>query len=218
MRGFDHIESWIFDLDNTLYPAECNLFAQIDQKMGEFISNYLSVEWDEARVIQKSFFREYGTTMNGMMTVHDMDPHEFMDFVHDIDHSPVEADAALDAALAKLPGRKIVYTNGSVAHAEAVLDRLAVRHHFEHLHDIAASDFKPKPQLHGYQKLMHLTDVDPAKASFFEDMARNLLEPHNMGMTTVHVLTGDDWAREGGEDEHVHHRTDDLPGFLAALT
>ena len=217
MRGFDHIESWIFDLDNTLYPADCNLFAQIDQKMGEFISTYLNVDRTEARAIQKSFFREYGTTMNGMMTVHGMDPHEFMNFVHDIDHSPVEANAGLDAALGKLPGRKIVFTNGSISHAETVLDRLAVRHHFDHLHDIVASDFRPKPQLHGYVKLMDIAEVDPAKSSFFEDIAKNLIEPHNMGMTTVHVLTSDDWAREGGEELHVHHRTDDLTGFLAGL-
>lgn len=194
MRGFDHIESWIFDLDNTLYPADCDLFAQIDQKMGEFISTYLNVDRTEARAIQKSFFREYGTTMNGMMTVHGMDPHEFMNFVHDIDHSPVEANAGLDAALGKLPGRKIVFTNGSISHAETVLDRLAVRHHFDHLHDIVASDFRPKPQLHGYVKLMDIAEVDPAKSSFFEDIAKNLIEPHNMGMTTVHVLTSDDWG------------------------
>ncbi|MCP1337763.1 pyrimidine 5'-nucleotidase [Futiania mangrovi] len=211
-----HVETWIFDLDNTLYPAECRLFDQVDRRMGAYICTLLDVAPDEARRIQKAYFREYGTTMNGLMLRHGIDPADFLEYVHDIDHSPVDPDPRLEAALARLPGRKLIYTNGSVRHAERVMERLGVAHHFEAIFDIVAGDYRPKPQPHGYEKLVKQHRVDPRGAAMFEDIARNLEAAHALGMTTVHVHTGDDWAREGADAPHVHHRIDDLVAFLDA--
>ena len=135
-RGFEATNAWIFDLDNTLYPAECNLFAQVDHRMGEFIANFLGVPYAYARHLQKSYYRQFGTTLAGMMLVHKMDPKPFLDYVHDIDLSVVDAHAELAAAIEKLPGRKLIYTNGSRRHAERVAGKLGVLHLFEGIFDI----------------------------------------------------------------------------------
>lgn len=221
---FSHIESWIFDLDNTLYPARCNLFAQIDVRMGAFIADYLQVDEVEARRIQKQYFRDYGTTLNGLMQVHGLDPNLFLEFVHDIDHSPVPRDPKLAAALAALPGRKIVFTNGSRSHAEKVMERLGVAGHFDVVHDIVASGFEPKPNQAAYQRFLARTGLDPQKAVFFEDIARNLEIPFALGMTTVLVRCPKDRHPEKphlalgtGEEPYVHHVTEDLSHFLWTL-
>ena len=139
---FGHVNTWVFDLDNTLYPPHCNLFAQVDQRMTAFIAELLDLDRVEARALQKDYYRTYGTTLHGLMTVHNVDPHTFLDYVHNIDHSPIEPDPALGSVLAELPGRKLIYTNGSVAHAEAVIERLGIAHHFEETFDIVAAEFR----------------------------------------------------------------------------
>lgn len=222
-RGFDHVETWIFDLDNTLYPSSCRLFDQIDERMGTFIAALLNVDRAEARRIQKSFFYEHGTTLRGLMTEHGVPPDEFLDFVHDIDHTPVPADPALADALQALPGRKLVFTNGTVAHADKVLARLGLGGHFSGIFDIVHADYIPKPALGPYQKFLRDHAVDARRAAMFEDIARNLEVPHRLGMITVLVShPGNEDARivnsrDEGRHDHVHHRTDNLARFLQAI-
>jgi putative hydrolase of the HAD superfamily len=224
MKSFDHVDTWIFDLDNTLYPASCRLFDQIDVKMGEFVSKLLNVEYAEAKRRQKEMFYKYGTTLRGLMTEHGITPDAFLDYVHDIDHSPIPADQPLDEALHALPGRKLVFTNGTVAHAEKVLARIGITHHFGDIFDIVHSDFIPKPELGPYQKFIAQTGINPETSAMFEDIARNLEVPHALGMATVLVVSPENRDAEylnrttgGTQQEHIHHITDDLAGFLANI-
>lgn len=212
---------WIFDLDNTLYPARCNLFDQVDRRMGRFISQALGVSHDEARRLQKDYFREYGTTLSGLMDRHGVDPHDFLTFVHDIDYSPIARDARLDATLDALAGRKVIFTNGTVAHAEAVTRRLGVDRHFDAIFDITAADFVPKPRAEPYRRLIDDHDIVPAEAVMVEDIAQNLAIPAEMGMATVWVRTDHAWSRPGVADSpdqppapYIDHVTDDLAAFL----
>jgi putative hydrolase of the HAD superfamily len=215
--ALDHVEAWVFDLDNTLYPAQCDLFKQVDVRIGEYIANRFGIPFEQARWLQKSYFRGYGTTMKGLMTECGVDPVEFLDFVHLIDHSPVCADARLDAALAALPGAKYVFTNASVPHSEKVLERLGIAHRFDAIFDIAAAGFEPKPHDAFYDKFIARHGVAPQRAALFEDTARNLAPAHARGMTCVLVETDNSWSMEGHEGEHVHHRTRDLAGWLEAV-
>jgi putative hydrolase of the HAD superfamily len=225
-RGFAHVETWVFDLDNTLYPASCRLFDQIDRRMGEFISALLAVDRAEAKRIQKDYFFRHGTTLRGLMSEHGVDPDAFLEFVHDIDHSPVLANEALARAIAGLPGRKLVFTNGTVAHAEKVMRRLGIDRHFHGVFDIVHSDYIPKPARGPYEKFIAEHAIEPSRAAMFEDIARNLEVPHALGMTTVLVcdeanvdgtlineLNGD---AEGAA--YVHHVTRDLAAFLAPFS
>jgi putative hydrolase of the HAD superfamily len=223
-RAFTHVDTWVFDLDNTLYPHHVNLWQQVDQRIGEFISAYLKISPEEARFIQKDYYRRYGTSMRGMMSEHGVHADDYLAYVHRIDHSPLEPNPAMGAAIAKLPGRKLILTNGSTDHAEAVLARLGIGEHFEAVFDIIAAELEPKPAAQTYQKFLTRHDVDPAKAAMFEDLARNLVVPHRLGMTTVLVVPDgtkevvrEDWELEGRDDPHVDHVTDDLTGFLQGL-
>jgi len=155
---------WLFDLDNTLYPAKCNLFAQIDVRIGRYISDWLKVDAEEARRVQKQYWRDHGTSMRGMMTLHGVDPVHYLNYVHDIDYSPIAANPALEKSLAALPGRKLIFTAGDVPHAEKVMERLGVAHHFEAIFDIVAGDYWPKPHQAIYDKLVVKHNVDPARA------------------------------------------------------
>lgn len=207
-------ESWVFDLDNTLYSARCDLFAQIDARMRAFIVATLGVDDMEARTLQKGYFQSHGTTLRGLMDHHDIDPESFTDFVHDIDHSVVPADPDLDSALARIGGRKIVFTNGSVAHAERVLERLGVSHHFEDIFDIKAADYIPKPSIASYRAFVRKFTLDPRRAIMFDDAARNLAPAAALGMTTVWVKTDSAYGREGSDGDHVHHVAADLVSWL----
>ena len=225
MKGFADVDTWVFDLDNTLYPASCRLFDQIDVKMGNFVAKLLNVEYDEAKRRQKEMFYKYGTTLRGLMTEHGITPDDFLDYVHDIDHSPVPPNQALDDALHALPGRKLIFTNGTVAHAEKVLARIGITHHFEDIFDIVHSDFIPKPEIQPYLKFIGQTGIDPTTSAMFEDIARNLEAPHALGMVTVLVVSPENKDAEhlnkatgGTAQQHIHHVTDDLAGFLAGLT
>ena len=224
MSGFSHVESWVFDLDNTLYPASCRLFDQIDVRMGDFVSRLLGVDHAEAKRRQKEMFYKYGTTLRGLMTEHGIRPDDFLDYVHDIDHSPVPQNRQLDAALHALPGRKLIFTNGTVAHAEKVLSRIGITHHFGDIFDIVHSDFIPKPGEEPYRAFVRQTGIVPGSSAMFEDIARNLEVPHALGMTTVLVVSPDNGDAEhlnrasgGVAQHHIHHVTDDLPAFLADL-
>jgi putative hydrolase of the HAD superfamily len=223
-RGFGQVETWVFDLDNTLYPHHLNLWQQVDDRIRAFISDYLKVPPEEAFRIQKDYYKRYGTTMRGLMTEHGLDPDDFLDFVHRIDHSPLEPNPALGAALAKLPGRKLILTNGTRQHAEAVMARLAVREHFEDVFDIIAAELEPKPAAETYRRFLARHAVEAPRAAMFEDLARNLEAPHALGMTTVLVVPEGErevvreaWELEGRDAGHVDHVTADLVGFIEAL-
>ncbi|HVV42188.1 MAG TPA: pyrimidine 5'-nucleotidase [Nitrobacter sp.] len=223
-RKFTHIDTWVFDLDNTLYPHHVNLWQQVDARIGEYIGGFLKVPPDEARRIQKDYYKRFGTSMRGMMTEHGVSADDYLAYVHQIDHSPLEPNPAMGAALAALPGRKLILTNGSAGHAGKVLERLGFGHHFEAVFDIIAAELEPKPAPQTYQRFLDRHAVDPAKAAMFEDLARNLVVPHALGMTTVLVVPDgtqevvrEDWEMEGRGDPHVDHVTDDLTNFLVRL-
>ena len=188
LRSFGHVETWVFDLDNTLYPHHLNLWQQVDVRIRDYIAGYLKLPPDEAFKVQKDYYKRYGTTMRGLMTEHGMAPDDYLEFVHQIDHSPLTPNPALGAALEKLPGRKLILTNGTRKHAEAVMKRLDVHHHFEDVFDIVAAELEPKPAAQTYARFLDRHQVDPKRAAMFEDLARNLKEPHALGMTTVLVV------------------------------
>ncbi len=223
-RDFSKVETWIFDLDNTLYPHHLNLWEQVDSRMREYIANFLKLTHDEAFKLQKEYYLRYGTSMRGLMIEHGLDPDEFLAFVHQIDHSPLEPNPALGDALEKLPGRKLILTNGTRDHANAVMKRLDIDRHFEDVFDIVAGELEPKPLPQTYDRFLARHGVDPTRAAMFEDLARNLEVPHRLGMTTVLVVPEatrevfrESWELEGREAPHVDHVTDDLAGFLARL-
>jgi putative hydrolase of the HAD superfamily len=210
------VETWIFDLDNTLYPASCRLFEQIQRRMTDYICDRLSVSPAEAAALRQTYFREHGTTMHGLMAVHRVDPHEFMAFVHDVDLSVVPENPALIAALAGLGGRKLVYTNGSVPHAENLLRHLGISHFFDDIFDIVASDFAPKPAMAPFLSFVQRYGVEPRRALMVEDMAKNLAPAAELGMTTAWVRTEVDWAAIASDADYIHYVVEDLAGFLAA--
>ena len=210
------VETWIFDLDNTLYPASCHLFDQVQRRMTEYICEHLSLSPEEAAELRRTYFREHGTTLRGLMTRDDIDPHEFLAFVHDIDLACVPPDPALAAALRQLGGRKIVHTNGSTRHAQNLLDHLGLSQSFCGNIDIVAADFDPKPALAGYRLLLRRHAVAAQTALMVEDIARNLAPAAALGMTTAWVRSRLDWAAADADSDYSHHVVDDLAGFLAA--
>ena len=223
-RSFSHVETWVFDLDNTLYPPSCRLFDQIDRRMTQYISELLGLDPVEARKLQKRYYREYGTSLRGLMEVHGVDPHRFMEFVHDISHDALVPDPALKDAIAALPGKRYVLTNGSRAHAERCAASLGLADVFHDIFDVAAANFVPKPHRPLYESFVAYLGVKPAEAAMFEDLARNLEVPHALGMTTVLVLPrGEDVPERAMHDEdslkgpHVDHVTDDLAAFLSDI-
>ncbi len=222
-RGFDQVETWVFDLDNTLYPHHLNLWQQVDERIRLYIERLLKLPKDDAFRLQKDYYRRYGTTLRGLMLEHGLQPDDFLDFVHEIDHSPLQPNPQLGAAIEKLPGRKLILTNGTRKHADAVMRRLAIDEHFEDVFDIEAAELEPKPSPKTYERFLVHHGVDPNKTAMFEDLARNLATPHSLGMTTVLVIPEgtrevlrEDWEFEGRDDDHVDYVTDDLTGFLQA--
>ena len=223
-RGFSHVDTWVFDLDNTLYPRHLNLWQQVDERIREYVAKFLDVGREEAFRVQKDYYRRYGTTMRGLMTEHGLNPDDFLDFVHEIDHSPLEPNPVLGAAIEALPGRKLILTNGTRKHADAVTRRLAIDHHFEGVFDIIAAELEPKPSPQTYDRFLEAHGVDPSSAAMFEDLARNLAVPHALGMTTVLVVPHgtrevfrESWEMEGPGEPHVDHVTDDLAKFLEQI-
>lgn len=211
------IDAWIFDLDNTLYPPEADLFALIDIRMTGYIERLLGCGFDEARALQKGWFHEHGTTLAGLMHHHAIDPREFLDHVHDIALDRIMPDEELNAAIALLPGRRLIYTNGDADYAQRVLARLGLAGLFEHVHDIHACDYVPKPDPMGYAALVASHGVDPTRAIFFEDMARNLKPAKALGMTTVWVNNGSEAGGMGSHPDFIDYETPALTPFLKAL-
>lgn len=219
-----HVTDWVFDLDNTLYPRTCNLFAQIDVLITEYVMEITGLEHDPARKMQKDFYRDHGTTMNGLMHSHGIDPEHYLSKVHAIDYSPVEPDPELMEIIRALPGRKFIFTNADIGHADAVLQRLGGVDLFDDMFDICATGFIPKPERGAYEKCFSNFGLDPAKAAMFDDLEKNLKVPHDMGVVTVQVVADDDFvhdqvdnwelSRDEENHDHVHHVTDDLVAFL----
>jgi putative hydrolase of the HAD superfamily len=222
--SFAHVEAWVFDLDNTLYPADCNLFAQIDKRMGQFIADRLGLPLEQAQALREAYYYQHGTTLAGLVRLHGVAPDDFLDYVHDIDLGAVLPSPALAAALASLPGRKFIFTNGSRKHAEAVAARLGVSGQFDDICDIHALDYiYPKPMREAYERFVTAHGVVARQAAMFDDLPHNLETAHALGMTTVlvHGLTDhpEHQAIAGWTElpPHIHHRTDTLAPFLADI-
>ncbi|HEY4164527.1 MAG TPA: pyrimidine 5'-nucleotidase [Dongiaceae bacterium] len=212
-----HVEFWIFDLDNTLYPARCKLFDQVDRRIGLYIEQLLNLDREAARALQKQYFRDHKTTLRGLMDNHGVDPGHFLEFVHEIDVTGVPADPELDLALDRLPGRKLIYTNGSVAHAQNVMTRVGIDRHFNEIFDIAAADYVPKPDPASFARLVEEYGIAPERAVMVDDMPRNLEPAAALGMTTVLVSSHHDWAQPTGTEDFIHHTTDQLGQWLAGI-
>jgi putative hydrolase of the HAD superfamily len=210
---------WVFDLDNTLYPASSSLFPQIDRRMRQFIALELKLDLDSALQLQKQYYRDYGTTLAGLMQVHGLPPDAFLAYVHDIDHSVLQPAPRLDAVLARLPGRKLIFTNGSASHAEKVLDQLGLARHFDAVFDIKSAGYVPKPALESYRRLLRRFAIDASRAVMLDDLARNLVAAAELGMTTVWVREADhpDGGHRAAGDATpagIDHVTDDLTAWL----
>lgn len=219
---FRHIETWIFDLDNTLYRAETDLFAQIDMRMGAYVARLLDLPPDEARRLQKAYYRDHGTTLNGLITLHGVDAEDFLEDVHDIDLSALAPDLALNAAIAKLPGRRFVFTNGCGNYAARVLERIGLSALADDVWDIRTAGFVPKPFASAYETVVARAGIVPERAAMFEDLARNLVPARALGMTTVWLDNGSVWSRQGpdfpvADRSHIDYETNDLSAFLSAV-
>jgi putative hydrolase of the HAD superfamily len=223
--SLSHIDTWVFDLDNTLYPSDSDLWPKIDQRITLFLAHLFGLDGMSSRALQKYYYQRYGTTLRGLMEEHDIGPDDFLDFTHDIDRSSLLPNLALATAITALPGRKLILTNGSREHAFRTAEALGIEAIFEDIFDIAAADFVPKPQAATYERFFERHAVDPARAVMFEDLARNLIIPHERGMTTVLVVPklGQMDHRDAFEitseavPPHIDYITSDLAVFLMGL-
>jgi putative hydrolase of the HAD superfamily len=218
-----HIDAWLFDLDNTLYPRTCALFSQVDKLITRYVIDLTGLAHDEARKLQKDHYQRHGTTLNGLMKSHNIDPEHYLAAVHDIDYSTVKPDPGLMAAIGALPGRKYIFTNADEAHAISVLDQLGATDLFEGILDVRGCGFVPKPHRTAYEIFISRFGVTPNRSVMLDDLEKNLLVPHQMGMATVHVVPEDDYAHaqvdnwelgRADAQPHVHHVTADLTVFL----
>ncbi|WP_165190727.1 pyrimidine 5'-nucleotidase [Caulobacter soli] len=207
-----HVETWLFDLDNTLYPAESEYMALIEGRMTDFVTRFTGLPRDEAKALQKRYYTEHGTTLAGLMMHHGMEPKAFLDEVHDVSMDRLTPDGALREAILRLPGRRLVFTNGSIGHAERVLGRLGLDDLFEDTFAIETADYLPKPAMATFEKMTARHNVTSKVAAFFEDSEKNLAPAALLGMTTI--LVGAHAAASTAD--FVHHRTHDLAGFLTS--
>ena len=218
---FRHVKSWIFDLDNTLYCAENGIFAQIEARMTDYVMAFLKLPREAAYARQKDLYRQYGTTLNGLMREHAASPDDYLHYVHDIDLSCLAPDAGLAAAIEKLPGRRFVFTNGCRDHAARILDRLGMTALFDDVWDIRTIAFQPKPQVEAYESVVAAAGLDPAQSAMFDDIARNLVPARAMGMTTIWLKTNAPWGKQGPlmdvADSDIDHQTDNLTQFLHTI-
>lgn len=222
---FAHVHTWVFDLDNTLYPHHIDLFAQIDVNMTAYVANFLNLDPHEARLLQKRYYHEHGTTLKGLMLHHDVDPTDFLNKAHEIDYSPLKPNEGLSAAIRSLPGRKFIYTNGTVKHAEKAAHAMGIMDHFEDIFDIVAADYVPKPAGATYDKFAYLNRVDTKSAAMFEDLPRNLFVPKALGMKTILLVPSNidhksfvEWEKYDESQTYVDHVTDNLEDFLTAIS
>jgi len=210
--SFSHVDTWVFDLDNTLYPPATRLFDQIDARMTEVVMRVTGTDRARADQLRKQYWLEYGTTLAGLMTHHGVDPVPFLIEVHEIDFSGLTADPALRDAIARLPGRRIVYTNGSAPYARRVIERRGFDGLFDAVYGVENAGYHPKPQPQAFATVFAADGLDPACAAMFEDDPRNLRVPHELGMRTVHVAPA---PLPAADAVHIHHHTDDLGAFLS---
>ena len=214
MRELDKIKCWIFDLDNTLYSGQTKVFDQVDKKMSSFISNKLNVSLEEAKKIQKEYFHKYSTTLSGMMKNHKINAMEFLEFVHDVNLDFLEKNKDLEKEIAQIVGKKIIFTNGSRAHAENVTKRIGINKLFDGIFDIVESNFIPKPSIEAYKILIEKYKIEPQYCIFIEDIARNLKPAHELGMKTVWIKNDEPWAAEFSNENFVNYRIENLTNFL----
>ena len=217
MKTFKSIKCWIFDLDNTLYSGKTKVFEQIDKKMSKYISEKLNVSIEEAKKIQKNYFYEYDTTLNGMIKNHQINANEFLEFVHDIDIDFLKKDVQLDQELQNLKGKKIIFTNGSRKHAINVTRKIGIEKHFDDIFDITDSEFMPKPSKEPYKKLVEKHKIDPKLCGFVEDIARNLKPAYEMGMKTIWIENEEPWAKKFSNSDFVNYKTNNLSEFLKKI-
>ncbi|WP_321499537.1 pyrimidine 5'-nucleotidase [Breoghania sp.] len=224
MDPFGPVTDWVFDLDNTLYPAQTNLFAQIDDRIVDYVIRLTGLSAEEARTIQKDYYQRYGTTLRGLMMEYDIEPDDFLEFVHDIDHGALKPDPRLGNAIRRLPGRKFIMTNGTRQHALAVSNKLGITDYFTDMFGIEDAELVPKPFAETYDIFLKRNTIDPTRAAMFEDLARNLKIPHDLGMQTVLVVPSgtrevfrEAWELEGRNAPYVGFVTEDLAGFLEGL-
>jgi len=208
---FNHVRTWVFDLDNTLYPPSVNLFAQIETLMNDYMVRELRVDHAQATKLRKTYWETYGTTLAGLMAEHNLPPDPFLHEVHDIDFSVLSKDPALRAAITALPGRKIVYTNGYKPYAQKVLDACGLDGLFDAIYGVEHAHYRPKPERAAFETIFALDNLDPTHAAMFEDDMRNLVVPHAMGMRTIHV------APTAHPQSHIQHHTANLAAFLSQL-
>ncbi len=214
---FAHVRDWIFDLDNCLYPASAGLFDLIDERMGSYIQRLLGCDPVEARRVQKEHFHAHGTTLAGLMHEHGVDPHDFLDEVHSIPLDRVSRNDRLASALARLPGRRFVFTNGDEPYARRVLQAIGVHAQFDDLHDIHANSYRPKPDPESYRRLCERFAIDPHHALFVEDMAANLKPAKQLGMTTVWVDNGSERGSHGADPGFIDHRIENVADWLESI-
>ena len=214
---FAHVRDWIFDLDNCLYPASTGLFDLIDERMGAYIQRLLDCGPDEARRIQKQHFHVHGTTLAGLMKEHGVDPHHFLEDVHDIAFDRVQCDERLAALLPRLPGRRFIFTNGDAPYARRVLERIGIATHFDELHDIHANEYRPKPDPHGYRLLCERFGIEPAQALLVDHMVQNLAPAKALGMTTIWVDNGSERGNHNYDSAVIDERIGDVGEWLESI-
>ncbi|GAA0549876.1 putative hydrolase of the HAD superfamily [Rhizomicrobium palustre] len=222
LPDFRHVDSWIFDLDNTLYRADSNLFAEIESRMNSYIMAKLALSEAEAKALRSGYYRTYGSTLSGLIAHHNADPEDFLCYVHDIDLSGLKPEPGLAEAIEKLPGKRFVFTNGCRNHALRVLEKTGLSGLMHGIWDIRSMRFQPKPQPDAYRRILEVEGLKPERAAMFEDMAVNLLPAHDLGMTTVWIANGSAWSDQGPDaglssTAHIHHTIDDLGNFLQTI-
>jgi putative hydrolase of the HAD superfamily len=221
---FRNVKSWIFDLDNTLYPGHLDIFPQVQHRIRDYIHQRLGLPLEEAERVQEEYYDRYGTTLRGLILHHGVEPDEFLEYVHDIDHSQLAPAPQLAERIGKLPGRRFILTNGSRRHAEKVAEKLGFSNHFEDIFDIVWAGQLPKPSPETYDRVVRQTGIAPEATAMFEDLARNLIVPHRLGMTTVLVappgsrkILEEGWNGRGYGAEDIDFISDDLVGFLDSV-
>ena len=217
MKKLQAIKCWIFDLDNTLYSGKTRVFEQVDKKMSKYISEKLNVSVVEAKEIQKNYFYEYNTTLNGMINNHKIDANEFLEFVHDVNIDFLKKDSLLNEELMKLDGKKIIFTNSSRKHAMNVIRKIGIDQHFDDIFDIVDSEFVPKPDIVSYKKLVEKHKIDPKLCVFIEDIARNLKPAYEIGMKTIWIENDEPWAAKFSDSNFINYKTKNLTKLLKKI-
>jgi len=217
MKNLLDIKYWIFDLDNTLYSGQTKVFSEVDKKMSTFISKKMDVDLVKAKEIQKKYFYEYGTTLSGLMKQDSIDPHEFLEFVHDIDISWLPKDLKLKDELIKIKEKKYIFTNGSHAHVKNVTKQLGIDGLFDGAFDIVDANFVPKPHIEPYKKIIDKFKIEPTKSILIEDIAHNLEQAKNLGMKTCWLENEEAFAKKDADKPYIDYKIKNLPSFLQEI-